>query len=183
MTWRRTTSTTMQLALGDAFALALLDARGYPAGHYLAAFRALHPGGKLGARLTTARALMHRGERIPLVRAGTPLASAIIEMSCKGFGVTGVLSSTGGLMGIVTDGDLRRGFSRSEETGELMGRPVESVMTERPWTIGPDALAPDILFHMNTAHITSAFVVEDTTAPGGAPIGIVHLHDLLRIGL
>jgi arabinose-5-phosphate isomerase len=175
-----TTSTTMQLALGDAFALALLEARGLASGDRSAAFRALHPGGKLGARLTTAQALMHRGAKIPLVRVGASVAEAIVEMTGKGFGVTGVLSASGGLIGIVTDGDLRRGFARADEQGSLMKKPVESIMTARPWTIAGDALAPDILSHMNATKITSAFVVD---AAGSAPLGIVHLHDLLRIGL
>ncbi|RXH55953.1 KpsF/GutQ family sugar-phosphate isomerase [Granulicella sibirica] len=177
-----TTSTTMQLALGDALALAILEARALPNGHYPAAFRALHPGGKLGARLTPASALMHTGDRLPFVRVGTPLSAAIVEMTSKGFGATGVLSPEGALVGIVTDGDLRRSFSKPVDQSELMSRPVEQIMTPRPWTINPDALAPDILSHMNATRITSAFVLVQQT-PEATPQGIVHIHDLLRIGL
>ena len=177
-----TTSTTMQLALGDAFALAILEARALPTGHYPASFRALHPGGKLGARLTPATALMHTGDRLPFVRTGTPLSAAIVEMTSKGFGVTGVISPEGSLVGIVTDGDLRRSFSRPGDQSNLMQRPVEQIMTPHPWTIDPDSLAPDILSHMNATRITSAFVLSPGR-PGATPEGIVHIHDLLRIGL
>ena len=177
-----TTSTTMQLALGDAFALAILEARALPTGHYPAAFRALHPGGKLGARLTPATALMHSGDRLPFVRTGTPLSAAIVEMTSKGFGVTGVLSPEGALVGIVTDGDLRRSFSKPADQSAIMQRPVEHIMTPHPWTIDPDALAPDILSHMNATRITSAFVLSPHS-PHATPQGIVHIHDLLRIGL
>jgi len=178
-----TTSTIMQLALGDAFALALLDARGLPQGEYPASFRALHPGGNLGVRLTPASALMHKGDRLPLVRTDTPLSAAIVEMTSKGFGVTGVLSPTGSLVGIVTDGDLRRAFAKTTVRSlDTMSQPVEQIMTPDPWTIDPGALAPDILHAMNTRRITSAFVLplleRDVT-----PLGIVHIHDLLRIGL
>lgn len=172
-----TTSTMMQLALGDALALAVLEARGFAEGAYPAAFRALHPGGKLGARLMPAARLMHRGETMPLVRVGTRLAEAVMEMTGKGFGVTGVLSEAGALVGMVTDGDLRRAFARG---GDAMGSRVEAVMTVNPWTVEPEARAGDVLTHMNASRITSAFVV----APGEErPVGILHLHDLLRIGL
>jgi arabinose-5-phosphate isomerase len=171
-----TTSTTMQLALGDAFALAILEARAHPPGHYPLAFRSLHPGGKLGARLTPAAKLMHTGDRLPLVPTGTLLSAAIVEMTGKGFGVTGVLSPTGTLVGIVTDGDLRRAFAKLQNPTLS---PVEDVMTHRPWTIDPEALAPEILTHMDATRITSAFVLD----PADAPIGLVHIHDLLRLGL
>jgi len=177
------TSTTMQLALSDAFALAVLEARGLEEGEYPASFRALHPGGNLGARLTPAHALMHTGERLPLVRPDTSLSAAIVEMTSKGFGVTGVLSRTGSLVGVVTDGDLRRAFARTTlRSLDTMSQPVEQIMTPEPWTIDADALAPDILHAMNKRRVTSVFVLpmqeRDTT-----PIGIVHIHDLLRIGL
>lgn len=178
-----TTSTTMQLALGDAFALAVLEARGLAEGEYAANFRALHPGGNLGARLTPASALMHTGDRLPLVRTDTSLSAAIVEMTSKGFGVTGVLSRSGSLVGVVTDGDLRRAFAKTTlRSLDTMSQPVEQIMTLEPWTIDPDSLAPDILHSMNTRRVTSAFVLpmfeRDAT-----PIGIVHIHDLLRIGL
>lgn len=171
-----TTSTTMQLALGDAFALAILEARAHPPGQYPIAFRALHPGGRLGARLTPARTLMHLGDRLPLVSLGTPLSAAIVEMTGKGFGVTGVLSPSGSLLGIVTDGDLRRAFAKGTNP---TNSPVEDVMTHHPWTIDPEALAPEILTHMTATRITNAFVLDQNQAP----IGLIHIHDLLRLGL
>ena len=171
-----TTSTTMQLALGDAFALAILEARALPDGHYPASFRALHPGGKLGARLTPASAVMHTADRLPLVASGTPLSVAIVEMSSKGFGVTGILSPAGTLIGILTDGDLRRAFSR---VADPLGNAVDEAMTHNPWTIPPEALAPDILTHMTATRITSTFIVDERHFPKG----IIHLHDLLRLGL
>lgn len=178
-----TTSTTMQLALGDAFALALLDARGLAKDEYPANFRALHPGGNLGVRLTPASALMHTGDRLPLVRTDTTLSAAIVEMTGKGFGVTGVLSRAGSLVGVVTDGDLRRAFARTEMRSiDTMSQPVEQIMTLEPWTIDPDALAPDILHAMNTRRVTSVFVLP-MLERDATPIGIVHIHDLLRIGL
>jgi arabinose-5-phosphate isomerase len=178
-----TTSTTMQLALGDAFALAVLEARGLEQGEYPANFRALHPGGNLGARLTPARALMHTGDRLPLVRTDTSLSAAIVEMTGKGFGVTGVLSRSGSLVGIVTDGDLRRAFARTTlRSLDTMTQPVEQIMTLEPWTIDPDALAPDVLHAMNQKRVTSVFVLP-MLERDATPIGIVHIHDLLRIGL
>jgi arabinose-5-phosphate isomerase len=178
-----TTSTTMQLALGDAFAMAVLEARGLEQGVYPANFRALHPGGNLGARLTPASALMHVGDRLPLVRTDTTLSAAIVEMTGKGFGVTGVLSRAGTLVGVVTDGDLRRAFAKKTMRSiDTMSQPVEQIMTLEPWTIDPDALAPDILHAMNKRRITSAFVVPALDREA-TPIGIVHIHDLLRIGL
>ncbi len=172
-----TTSTVMQLALGDALALAVLEARGLGEREYEAAFEALHPGGKLGTRLIPVERLMHRGQAMPLVVVGTRLADAIVEMTGKGFGVTGVLSAEGALLGMVTDGDLRRAFARGEGAMTL---PVERVMTAAPWTVEPQARAADVLAHMSASRITSAFVVPDF---GREPLGMVHLHDLLRLGL
>ena len=171
-----TTSTVMQLALGDALAMAVLEARGLAEGEYSAAFGALHPGGRLGARLMPVERLMHRGGKMPVVGVGTRLAAAIVEMTGKGFGVTGVTGEDGRLVGVVTDGDLRRAFARGSDA---MGLAVEEAMTASPWTVQPQARAGDVLAHMNAARITSAFVVP---AEGGRPVGIVHLHDLLRAG-
>ncbi|HEY0264294.1 MAG TPA: KpsF/GutQ family sugar-phosphate isomerase [Granulicella sp.] len=164
-----TTSTTMQLALGDALAVCLLESRGFSSTE----FHALHPNGRLGAQLRRANALMHTGDRLPLVREGTSLSAAIVEMTSKGFGVTAVLDEQGHLTGIVTDGDLRRAFRSG-----FSDRPVEAVMTHSPWTIPPDALAAEILFQMNARSVTTVFIVEN-----GAPVGILHIHDLLRTGL
>ena len=164
-----TTSTTMQLAVGDALAVCLLEARGFSPD----AFHELHPNGRLGATLRRASTLMHTGDRLPLVHEGTLLSAAIVEMTSKGFGVTAVLDTAGQLTGIITDGDLRRTFKAG-----FTDCPVEAAMTHSPWTIPPDALAPEILFQMNARTVTTVFVVEEQR-----PIGILHIHDLLRIGL
>jgi arabinose-5-phosphate isomerase len=163
-----TTSTTMQIALGDALAVALLTLKGFTATD----FRAFHPGGKLGAQLRKVRDLMHGGDAVPLVGEDTGLSDTIMEMTGKRFGVTGVVDEGGNLVGVVTDGDLRRAFRSG-----LVDQPARAVMTRRPQTIGPDALASAALALINRAAITSLFVVE-----GPKPIGILHIHDLLRAG-
>ena len=167
-----TTSTTMQMALGDALAVALLTRRGFTAEE----FRDFHPGGRLGARLRRVRDVMHRGEEMPLAAPDTPMNSALLLMTEKRFGCLGVTADDGRLTGIVTDGDLRRAMGP-----DLLSRPVSEIMTKAPRTIGPDALAVEALHAMN-AHerpVTALFVV----APTGQPIGILHIHDLLRAGL
>ena len=165
-----TTSTTMQLAVGDALAICLLEARGFSP----AAFHDLHPAGRLGAKLRRASTLMHTGDRLPLVQEGSLLSAAIVEMTSKGFGVTAVLDVAGHLTGILTDGDLRRYFR-----GGFTDCPVETAMTARPWVISADALAPEILSEMNARAVTTVFIVDKDHVPQG----ILHIHDLLRIGL
>lgn len=164
-----TTSTTMQMAMGDAIAVALLSLRRFSAQD----FRQFHPGGKLGAKLRKARDLMHGGESMPLVRSGVRLSEAIVEMTSKRFGVTGVLDGNGHLTGVVTDGDLRRAFTRG-----FVDSLVDDIMTRAPRTIHPDMLASALLAELSNGAITSAFVVEDRV-----PVGIVHIHDLLRAGV
>ncbi len=167
-----TTSTTMQMALGDALAVALLKRRGFTE----ADFRRFHPGGRLGARLRRVRDLMHAGEAVPLSELGTPMDRALVLMTEKRFGCLGVTDDGGILRGIITDGDLRRAMGP-----DLLTRPVDEVMTRAPRTIGPDALAAEALHAMN-AHerpVTALFVVE----PDGKVAGILHIHDLLRAGL
>lgn len=165
-----TTSTAMQLALGDALAMCLLEARGFSPQD----FSAFHPGGKLGARLKRARDLMHGTEELPLVPQDATLEKAIVEMTSRRFGVTGVVDADGALIGVLTDGDLRRAFQR----GSAMDGPVLAAMTPTPLTAAPDTLAADLLGMMNEKRITSIFVVKD-----GRPAGILHLHDLLRAGI
>ncbi len=162
-----TTSTTMQLAIGDAFAVGLLEARGFSA----ADFRVFHPGGKLGAQLLRASDLMHQD--LPLVEAGAMLSQAIVAMTSRPFGLGGVVDQAGKLLGIVTDGDLRRAFNRG-----FVDRPVTEAMTANPMIAAPDALAPDLVTQMNARRITALFVVKD-----GRPVGVLHLHDLLRAGV
>jgi arabinose-5-phosphate isomerase len=167
-----TTSTTMQLALGDAIAVALLTRRGFTA----ADFREIHPGGKLGARLRRVREVMHTGEAIPLVPPDMPMAIALLHMTEKRFGCVGIVGEDGVLTGIVTDGDLRRAMGP-----DLLSRRAGDIMTASPRTIGPDALAVEALHAMN-AHqrpVTTLFVVDTA----GRPLGILHVHDLLRAGL
>ncbi|SHO59934.1 arabinose-5-phosphate isomerase [Pseudoxanthobacter soli DSM 19599] len=164
-----TTSTMLQLALGDAIAIALLEMRGFTE----LDFRVFHPGGKLGANLRHARDLMHSGDRLPLAPLGTTMSEAILTISSKGFGCLGVTDSEGRLIGVITDGDLRRNLS-----SDLLGRHVEEVMSRKPRTIAPETLAASALETLNASSITALFVVEET----GRPVGILHLHDLLRVG-
>jgi arabinose-5-phosphate isomerase len=163
-----TTSTTIQLALGDALAIALLERRGFTAEH----FRVFHPGGKLGARLKRVRDIMHKGERLPIVGIDTRMDQAIEEIGRKGFGSVIVVNADGTLAGIVTDGDLRRNLR--PDLGTL---PVTAIMTKTPRTIAPDALVATALEIEETARITALIVVENSK-----PIGLVHYLDLLRAG-
>jgi arabinose-5-phosphate isomerase len=167
-----TTSTTMQMALGDALAVALLTRRGFTA----ADFHQIHPGGRLGARLQRVRALMHTGEAMPLASPDTPMDHALLVMTEKRFGCLGAVDPTGKLIGIVTDGDLRRAMGP-----DLLSRQVADVMTRSPRTIAPDAVLGEALHLMNAPErpITALFVVDATARP----IGILHIHDLLRAGI
>ena len=163
-----TTSALVQLALGDALAIALLESRGFSA----ADFHAFHPGGSLGANLTHIRDIMHTGDKVPLAPLGTPMSEAIVLMTRKGFGCLGITDARDHLVGIVTDGDLRRNLDNG-----LLERSVDEVMTPEPRSIAPEELAASAIDMLNAASITALIVVED-----GRPVGIVHMHDLLRIG-
>ena len=166
-----TTSTTMQLALGDALAVALLTRRGFTATD----FSQFHPGGKLGAQLRRVSDLMHGGDAMPLADAGLPMSQALLVMTGKGFGCLGAVEASGRLAGVLTDGDLRRAMGP-----DLLGRRVEDVMNRTPRTIGPDALAADALRLMGGPRpVTSLFVLD----ADGRPIGLLHVHDLLRAGV
>ncbi|MBX9847428.1 MAG: CBS domain-containing protein, partial [Xanthobacteraceae bacterium] len=163
-----TTSSLMQLALGDALAIALLESRGFTA----IDFGLLHPGGRLGAMLKFVRDVMHAGQSVPLVPAGTRMSDAVLEMSAKGFGCVGVVGRDDHLIGIITDGDLRRHMGDT-----LLTARVEDVMTHRPKTIRPDQLVSEALELLNAMKITALFVVD-----AGRPVGLLHIHDALRIG-
>ncbi len=167
-----TTSAVMQMALGDALAVALLTRRGFTA----ADFRQFHPGGKLGARLRRVRELMHDGDAMPLAEPAAAMDQALLVMTEKRFGCLGIIGADGRLLGIITDGDLRRAMGP-----ELLSRRASDIMTISPRTIGPEALAEEALHLMNAPErpITSLFVVD----AGGRPLGILHVHDLLRAGL
>lgn len=159
----------MQLALGDALAIALLESRGFTA----IDFGVFHPAGKLGAALKFARDLMHVGERIPVVPLGTRMSDAVVEMTGKGLGCVGILDAHGMLAGIITDGDLRRHMRP-----DLLSVNVDEVMTRQPKTVRPDQLASEALEILNSSKITALIVAE-----GKRPVGILHLHDLLRAGV
>jgi arabinose-5-phosphate isomerase len=159
----------MQLALGDALAVALLERRGFSPSE----FRVYHPGGKLGALLKQVKDVMHRGERLPLVAVGTPMTEAIVRQSEKGFGCVVVVDEAGALAGIVTDGDLRRHMG-----GDLLSRRVEEVMTPGPTTVPPDMLLAEALEIIETRKKGALIVVEDNR-----PVGLVHVLDLLRAGV
>jgi arabinose-5-phosphate isomerase len=163
-----TTSSLMQLALGDALAIALLESRGFTA----LDFGLLHPGGKLGALLKTVGDLMHAGAAVPLVPLGTRMSEAIIEMSSKGFGCVGITDSRGMLIGIITDGDLRRHMRN-----DLLDASVDAVMTRSPKVVRPGQLISETLELINTMKVTALFAVE-----AGKPVGVIHVHDLLRAG-
>jgi arabinose-5-phosphate isomerase len=164
-----TTSALMQLALGDALAIALLESRGFSATD----FSVLHPSGKLGAMLKFVRDLMHKEESVPVKPLGTPMSEALFEMTSKGFGCVAIIDGRGEIAGIVTDGDLRRHMRP-----DLMTATVDEVMTANPKTISGDMLASEALEILNASKITALIVTS-----GKAPVGILHLHDLLRAGV
>lgn len=164
-------STTMTLALGDALAIALMEHRAFTPEN----FRDFHPGGKLGAQLSRVSDLMHSGADIPLVRLETPMSDALIEISQKSFGVVGVTDVAGNLVGIITDGDLRRHMDG------LLSFLAKDVMTASPITIEPGALAEKAVAVMQARKITSLFVLD---AEGShKPLGLIRIHDCLRVGL
>ena len=166
-----TTSTTMMLALGDALAVALLERKGFSSGD----FQVLHPGGKLGQKLLRVADIMHDGDAVPLVGRNTVMAEAILVMTTKSFGCVGVTDDAGRLIGIVTDGDLRRHMGDDD----LLRATVDRVMSGKPKTIRPQALAAEALGLMNASAITSLFAVDDKRRP----LGILHIHDCLRAGI
>jgi arabinose-5-phosphate isomerase len=165
-----TTSTTMMMALGDALAVALLERKGFSPSD----FQILHPGGQLGRQLLRVADIMHDGEAMPLVARGTAMAEAILVMTAKSFGCVGVTDDAGKLIGIVTDGDLRRHMG-----DDMLRATVDGVMSARPKTIRPQALAAEALGRMNALAITSLFAVDEQKRP----LGILHIHDCLRAGI
>lgn len=164
-----TTSTTVTMALGDALAVALLERIRFSPED----FNLRHPGGKLGNRLLKVATIMHDGDDLPLAKPDIPMADALIVMTSKSFGCVGLVDEAGRLVGIVTDGDLRRNMGH-----DLLARQARDVMTASPKTISPDMLAQQAISIMNELSITSVFVVEDDR-----PVGILHIHDCLRAGV
>jgi arabinose-5-phosphate isomerase len=157
------------LALGDALAIALLEGRGFTS----VDFSVLHPGGKLGAMLKHISEVMHTGAAVPVKPLGTSMSEALVEMTSKGFGCVGIVDARGAIAGIVTDGDLRRHMRP-----DLMTALVDDVMTKNPKTIRGNLLASEALEILNASKITALIVTE-----ANKPVGIVHLHDLLRAGV
>jgi arabinose-5-phosphate isomerase len=157
-----TTSTTMTLALGDALAMTVMRQKGFTRTD----FGRLHPGGSLGARLKPVRRLMHSGDSLPLVGTDTSMHDTVVEMSAKRLGVVGVTNGAGDLVGVITDGDLRRHIEQG------LDHPASDFMTAHPKTIGPDALVDEALILFEEHRITTLFVVE-----GGKPLGVLHIHD------
>ena len=172
-----TASTTATLAMGDALAVALLDKRGFKKED----FAFFHPGGSLGKRLLLhVRDLMHIDADVPAVSEDTLIKDAIYEISSKKMGVTAVLNGKGALSGIISDGDLRRWMEKTEKSGEnLLNKKAGAIMTKNPKTISQNALAAEAVAIMEKYSITSLFVMEQ----GGAPDGIIHLHDMLKAGV
>ena len=163
-----TTTSLMQLALGDALTIALLESRGFTP----VDFGVFHPRGNLGAALKFIRDVMHPGAALPLIARGALMSEAIVEMSAKGFGCVAVTDPDGRLAGVITDGDLRRHMGV-----DLLQATVDEVMTASPKTVRPDQLVSEALQLLNAAKITALIVVDMER-----PVGIVHFHDLLRVG-
>jgi arabinose-5-phosphate isomerase len=164
-----TTSTTLTLGLGDALAIAVMEARAFRPDQ----FRSFHPGGKLGARLATVAQLMQAGDEVPLVGLMAPMSDAILTMTRFGAGITGVTDGDGRLVGVISDGDLRRNMEG------LMTRTAGQVATRNPVTIGPAAHASVAVALMNARKVGALFVLD----PAGVPMGLIRLHDCLRAGV
>lgn len=166
-----TSSTTATLVLGDILAVRLLERKGFSKTD----FRQRHPGGKLGSFLQKVSDLMHKGSEMPLVKEATSMQDALLEMTSKMLGCVGVTDENGKLIGIITDGDLRRCL-----TPDVLNKKASDVMTRNPKTTGPDVLAAEAVNLMNNTGkgITQLFVVDE-----GKPVGIIHLHDCLRAGV
>lgn len=170
-----TTSTTLQLALGDALAMAVMDMRGFSKDM----MKNLHPGGAIGLRLLAVEEFMHGPDSLPLVGSETPMVDVIVEMTARGFGVAGIVDGGGYLIGIITDGDLRRNFTI------LQTAKAKEVMTQRPKLLHSKMSAEDALHMLNEAKVTCAFVVKESVSKDqcAVPIGIVHVHDFIRLGI
>jgi arabinose-5-phosphate isomerase len=169
-----TTSTTLQLALGDAIALCLMDIRGFSRDN----LKMLHPGGSLGLSLTPVSEIMHRNEKMPLVRQDTEMRDVIVTMTSSGFGIAGVVDGASRLVGVITDGDVRRHFD------SLATATAKEVMTCCPKTVVSTMLAEEALQFLNENKITCSFVLAPAAPVNtDVPVGIIHVHDFLRIGL
>jgi arabinose-5-phosphate isomerase len=164
-----TTSTTMMIALGDALAVAALECKGFT----VEDFRNFHPGGKLGKILLRVGDVMHGSGELPLARESDAMSDVLVTMTEKSFGCAGIVNDGGKLVGVITDGDLRRHME-----GDLLNKKAGTIMTKNPQTVFPQTLAAEALKVLNDKKRTQLFVVED-----GKPVGILHIHDLLRAGI
>lgn len=165
-----TTSTTMTLALGDAIAVALLQRAGFTSDD----FQSLHPGGNLGRRLMRVSDIMHHGDDLPVITPDMAMTDILVAMTAKRFGCVGVTDQlTGALLGMITDGDLRRHMAN-----DILDRSATEIMTANPFVIAPDLLVTEATAEMNNRKITNLFVVADQK-----PVGIIHIHDCLRAGV
>ena len=168
-----TTSTVLMLALGDALAIAAMRERGVSRD----GLQALHPGGNIGLRLKPVATVMHPAPGLPLVGRATPMPQVIVTMTTASFGVAGVVDAEGRLLGVITDGDLRR------HVDDLLSMTAEQVMTSHPVTVPADTYAEDALAMMKAKRITSLFVIGSRAGEERVPVGLVHVHDFLRLGL
>ena len=164
-----TTSTTVMLALGDAFAVSLMISKKFTKKN----FYSYHPGGQLGKKLLLVKNIMHSGKKLPLIKENVPMSTAIIEMTKKRFGCLGVVSKTNTLIGIITDGDLRRHMGNS-----ILEKKTTSIMTKKPKTVNKDIFASEALDIMKKSKITQVFITENNK-----PIGILHIHDCIELEL
>ena len=164
-----TTSTTMMLALGDALAIALMEAKSFNAEN----FKIFHPGGKLGAKLMTVSQLMHKDYAIPLVKTETSMKETLLTMSTKGFGIAAIVDEIGSLVGVITDGDLRRHID------DLMGKNAGDIASLSPITVVEETLVVDALNLMQDRKISVLIV----TSADNEPVGVIHIQDLLRVGV
>lgn len=169
-----TTSTTLTLALGDALAVALMEARGFTTTDY----GVRHPGGRLGKMLLKVADLMLKGDAMPMVASGTSMSAALVEMSAKRQGCIGIVATDGTLAGIFTDGDLRRALNDAKGD-TFFTQTIDAVMTKNPKTIAADALAPEAVKLMNEKEITNLFALDEA----GKPAGVLHIHDCLKAGI
>ena len=163
-----TTSTTLMLALGDALAVALMEARGFKPEH----FHQFHPGGRLGAQMNKVSDLMHGDAELPIVKPDTPMSDTLLAMTSKGFGIAIIIDDAGRLEGVVTDGDLRRNMT------DLMDRTAGEIATKTPVTVKADTLVAQALALMNERGISALPIVDNS----GRATGVIHIHDLLRAG-
>ena len=164
-----TTSTTVMLALGDAFAVSLMISKKFTKKD----FYSYHPGGQLGKKLLLVKNIMHSGKKLPLIKENVPMSTAIIEMTKKRFGCLGVVSKANTLIGIITDGDLRRHMGNS-----ILEKKTTSIMTKKPKTVNKDIFASEALDIMKKSKITQVFITENNK-----PIGILHIHDCIELEL